>query len=208
MYWAIAFLTYYLGPVSFQGLTTGGLVFVVACLSVFIISYVISLNVRSEVVLFDWSGSVVFYKLFKFSAVMAVIGSGLMILDRLINGAASFDVIVNEMYRVREEYSKNTSLLTTVSVVPYSFKWVLFSCLFFALKERIKIRKFFIFSVLFVVASDLLNMFFSANRGAIYEYFFYIIFYFIFVRRYSALRFFSLNRYTLLLFVLIICSFS
>jgi hypothetical protein len=208
LFWLISFSTYYFGPVSYQGLSFYGFSFIIGCLFLFFLSYVVALNIKFDYQIRDWTSSKSFLRLLKFSGVMVFLGSSLLIIDRMVYGSSDLGVVLNEMYRVRSEFSKSTTFLTTLSVIPYSFKLVFVSCLFYAVGNGIKLSKAIIFSFFFMVAVDILNMFFSANRGAIYEYFFFILYYLVLVKKYNLKDFIVINKVSVTLVVLSLVAFS
>jgi oligosaccharide repeat unit polymerase len=102
--------------------------------------------------------------------------------DRLMSGAGSVAKTINETEFVREEYAETTTLLTTLSVIPYSFSLAGLALYFYACALRCKLSGITHGCALGGLILLCFNAFLSASRGNFFWVLTYIAFYFLFVK--------------------------
>lgn len=188
-FWVISFAAYYFGPFVYRGLSFGTIFYIGFVFLVFTFLYNLGLHSGGG----KWRVKSYNY-LLNASGILVAIGALLMLYDRQSTGSGNLDAVLNEMYNVRELYSKNTSFLTTIAVVPYSFKTVFIATLFYSVINKIKLTKIALVCLVILVVCDLANMVLSANRGMLYWYFCYFLFYLLFVRGLHPLSLISFNK--------------
>ena len=211
-YWGLAYLLYNFGKYNTPPISIESHIFVLAYLAIFAVSYRYGLRIKKEPhprcqIMSDRSTQ----RILGFSSWMLFLGTLIFLYDKLSSGASSPDLVLNELYSIREEHLENTTFLTTLAVVPQSFKSVAISAYFYALWRGIHIPKSIHIVIIATVLLEIANMVLSASRGALFWTLSYVAFYLIYIQRINVFReMFSLNNLLIkaLLFVLIIAAYS
>ena len=189
LYWPIAYLLFHLGKYITPDLYFETHLFVIAYYLIFALFYMLGLKYTKEPPgkLFRTAG-IDEIKILKFSSMMSLIGTFLFVLDRISSGAGSFDMVQNEFSNIRNEHSDKTTYLTSLAVIPQSFKLIAIASYIYALYKDLKIQKYVHFAMLSVTFLELLNMILSANRGALFWILSYIFLYVIYIKRVNVFR--------------------
>ncbi len=116
---------------------------------------------------------------------ISCLGTLIFVYDRISSGAGSFEVVQNDLSSIRDNMSVHVTILTTLSVLPQSFKLVAFASYFYCLMRKLKISLTTHLAMTLIVVAELLNMILSANRGALFWLISFAIFYLVMCARIS-----------------------
>lgn len=147
----------------------------------------------------------------KWTSLFAFMGTLLFVFDRINSGAGSLDLVANEMANLREDFAKNTTWLTTIAVIPQSFRLLAFASYFFCLLKDVKIPKLNHLMIFGIIVLDIINMVLTASRGTLFWTITYLFFYLVFCKRLSLVNLILSKKYliyNIIIFVAIVLSFS
>lgn len=186
-YWAVGGIAFIAGPFRTPALEWSTWFYLVAAASSFVISYGIVVHGeqthRGERDRERCSKTLV--RALLWTTGLTLIGSAIMVSDRLASGAGSFEKSLSETAEVREYYSYNTTWRTTIAVLPASFKIVALALYLFVSARHRPIPFQATLMMMAVVGLDLFNMVLMTNRGALFLLVMYVPFYVLFVKRRS-----------------------
>lgn len=114
---------------------------------------------------------------------LALIGNFLLFIDKYRVGALSLNSFINNMFEFNEELSNKHTIITTIGIVPQSFRLSTIGVYFYANIMQINIKRKSSLKLILIVILDMIIMVFSANRGGIFFYLSYFIFYIIYRQR-------------------------
>lgn len=195
-YWVVAYFAFNFGPFVTPELDVYTHIYIVLYMATFAIAYRLGLRMTSHSVrpCFGIDDAIAI-KLLKRTSWLTFIGTLIFIYDRLTSGAGSFSVVQNELSSVRDDYAGRVTFLTTLAVIPQSFRLVTFATYFYANWRKLQIPKIVHFLVFLTIFLELINMVLSANRGSLFWILSYAIFYFIFCVKINIFSiFFSLRN--------------
>lgn len=183
-YWIVAYIAFNFGPFVTPVLDVSTHIYIVLYMVVFAIAYRLGLRVISHSVR-PCSGidDELAIKLLKRTSWLTFIGTLIFIYDRLSSGAGSFSAVQNELSNVRDDYAGRVTILTTLAVIPQSFRIVTFAAYFYGNWRKLNIPKIVHLLIFLTILLELINMVLSANRGSLFWILSYVIFYFIFCVR-------------------------
>jgi hypothetical protein len=193
LFWFLSLFLYYFGIYEYKGISPYGLIYVLFSLLNFIIFYNFALHLKLKKTFSNIDINKV-TKIASYMGASTLIGVFLFVLDKARLGSELIFILQTELYNAREFLEGKLTYLTTIGVLFYSFKSVFFITIFFLAKQNIKISKVTKGMLVIVLILDLVNMYFSANRGMLYSYFAYFIFYLVYVRNYKFKSFFKINK--------------
>lgn len=187
-YWVVAYGLFNFGSFVTPNIDIWTHIFIGAYMALFSIAYRVALRKSRKIINPSNGGDArVAIRLLRQASVLTFIGSLIFIYDRLASGAGSFAAVQTELYSVREELVEKVTILTTLAVIPQSFRIVAFAAYFYCLLKKLRIGVTTHILMSGVVALELLNMTLSANRGSLFWLMSYAVFYFIFVAKRSAM---------------------
>lgn len=182
LFWALAFVAYQFGPIINIDLSWQTYVYLLCAYGGVILGYRLALG-RTRVLqatpgqeerkrarwLLEWT------------APLSALGTAGLVLDRLLSGAGSVERTLFETQTVREVENQATTVLTTVSVAPYSFWLVTLACYFYCRVAGVRIGKVTASLVYLQLALVAFNAFLSANRGVYFWISTYWLFFILFL---------------------------
>lgn len=183
-YWAVAYLAFHFGPFVTPSLQVSSHIYFWLFVFLFAFFYRVGLRYkRFPAVAAVSTDDALALKLLGPACWLTFAGTFLFIYDRLSSGAGSLAVVQNELYSVRSEYAGRVTVLTTLAVIPQSFKLVAFAAYFYCGLRQLKISRSSHAAIFLTIALELINMVLSANRGALYWLVSYGLFYLVFCLR-------------------------
>lgn len=204
-YWIVAYIAFNFGPFVTPILDASTHIYIMLYMVVFAISYRLGLK-KSNFPVRSCSGAddALAIKLLKRTTWLAFIGTLIFIYDKLSSGAGSFSAVQNELSSIRGDNSEKVTFLTTLAVIPQSFKIVAIAIYFYSNWRKLKIPKTAHLLISLMILLELVNMVLSANRGSLFWILSYAIFYFIFCSRVNIIsEIFSLKNIRIKLFLLV-----
>lgn len=210
LYWASSYFMFHFGVFTTLDLNWYTHFYFVAALMIFAISYKGGLNSDSENYRVRYRADPShLLALLKTSTWLTLLGTCLFVYDRVSSGAGSVELIQNDLANVREEFSTKTTMITTLAVIPQSFRILAFASYFYCLMNRIIIPKNIHFALYCTAILEIANMALTANRGALLWLFTYIMFYVVFCAKVNILsEIFNVRDIGKKLFIVIFCVFS
>jgi len=210
-YWALAYTAFHFGPFETPSISTQTHVFFLLSIALFVIGYRRGIGTNLDRVQ-EWyrvAEVVSAEKLARPAIWLMFIGTSLLVFDRLISGAGSVELVRTQMANLRQDYVDNTTILTTLAVIPQSFYLVALASYFYCLKSLVVLPLRIHMLVVLALCIEIFNMVLSANRGALLWIATYALFYAFFCARLSITRdiFAKRNALKLAVFVLF-CSVS
>jgi oligosaccharide repeat unit polymerase len=205
-YWLAAYFQFNFGKYVTPSISLETHFFVISYFLIFTFFYKIGIRYRREPK-FNYAGTddKIALKILKISSWLLFIGTLLYVYDRLSSGAGSFDIVQNELSSVRGGMSDETTLITTIAVIPQSFKLVAIASYFFSIERNLRIPKYVHIILISTVMLEIVNMILSANRGALFWIISYVFFYLIYIKRRNILSDIFSNKY-LIAKILLICT--
>ncbi len=185
-YWIFFFAVYHIGIVIRQPLHLNTYFYFITGFLVFIIGYhiatcgVVNVRVRHD----PNRAQLTDRRARRYATVLlpvALLGGGIAVVDKLVSGAGSFTRTLEET-EIAREYMGQTSLLTTVSVIPSMAMYIALACYFRAIGSRIRVPLMVSLLAAGVLGLLLVNSFLSVNRGQFFWVFSYLLYYAFFVK--------------------------
>lgn len=185
-YWIFFFTVYHIGIVIRPPLHANTYFYFLSGLLAFILGYhiatcrVVGARVHHDpygVQVTDWRAR-------RYATVLlpiALLGGGIAVVDKLVSGAGSFSRTLEET-EIAREYMGQTSLLTTVSVIPSMAMYIALACYFRAIGSRTRVPLMVSLMAAGVLGLLLVNSFLSVNRGQFFWVFSYLLYYAFFVK--------------------------
>jgi oligosaccharide repeat unit polymerase len=121
-------------------------------------------------------------ELLQWSAPVSCLGTAGLVLDRLLSGAGSVAKTLLETETVRDFEMNRTTLLTTLSVAPYSVSFVALACFFYCKASGVRVSNVTAWAVYLQLVLVLFNAFLGANRGVFFWIATYGVFFVAFAR--------------------------
>lgn len=202
LYWMIAYFLFNFGVFKTPEIEIETHIYFIAYLALFSIAYYIGLRKPRKYLesnFLDSYHDAKTIKILRYSSFLFFIGALLYLYDRLSSGAGSLELVQEELYNIRGEYSKNTSLITTLGVIPFSAKIICFGVLFYRRYKNFSIPLSAQFFIAFGIFSELYNMVLGANRGALLFYIYYLAFFIFFVTGFELKEIFTKKKSVLYL---------
>lgn len=190
IYWLSSIFLYEFGPFNTPDISISTILYILLCIFLFSYAYGKKINVNNYSYKKLIISRPVLLKLKKhlnYFIFFSMIGNVLFVIDKYITGAGSIDLVINEFQYIREDYVKNTSILTTIAVIPQSLRLCAIGLWFYFRYLNIKISKINNIMIILSFLFELFNMVISANRGSLYWDIMLFVFYLIFIQRYKAL---------------------
>ncbi len=113
---------------------------------------------------------------------LALQGEILFLLDKYRVGALNLTYLLTNMLEFNEKLADRSTILTTIGVIPQSFRMSAIGLYLYGSLNGIKYSRSIKVGFVSIIILDILLMIFSANRGAIFFYLGYFLFYFIYLR--------------------------
>lgn len=186
LYWIISFILYDFGPFVNTELDLNTYLYLGLCFLLFAAFY------RNGLKSSHWNSSTtcesdvtVTFNILRWSSFLTLIGTILLLVDRIQSGSGSLDLVLNRLEDVREYYVNKTTILTAIAVVPQSFRLVAFSSYFYCLKNKILVPKKIHLCMFATISCELYNMILAANRGILFWLTTYWLFYLFFCKQVS-----------------------
>ncbi len=206
-YWSIAYIAFNFGPFNTPTLRVETHIYIVLYMAIFALTYRLGLKKTSNKPIRVFSGvdDALAIKLLKWASWLAFVGTLIFIYDRLASGAGDLEAVQNELFNIREDYAGKVTFLTTLAVIPQSFRIVAIAAYFYCNLRKLQIQKtvhLLIFSTIFL---ELVNMVLSANRGSVFWIISYAIFYVIFCARVNLVSAIFSLRYIFIKFLMLVC---
>ncbi|MRR30906.1 oligosaccharide repeat unit polymerase, partial [bacterium] len=183
VFWAIAFAMYEIGPLVNPRLAPETYAYLLSAVGALVVGYLLAVKTKNQVrasqsrretrraqVLVRWTAPV------------SAIGTAGLVLDRLLSGAGSVSKTIFETQSVRDFEAQNTTIITTISVAPYSLSFVAIACFFYCKGAHVQISRVTTWSIYTQIALVAFNAFLTANRGSFFWIATYWLFYWLFVR--------------------------
>lgn len=212
LYWIFSFIAYEFGPFINPSLSNYTYLYFFSMFGLFIIMYWIGINTRRMVLVKPSSiVSSLPLKILNISIQCVFIGTLLLVVDRIWSGAGSFDLVVNEMSKIRSLYADNTTWITTIAVLPQSLRTIAFAAYFYCLTNGTLIKRKIHILMLGIILLDIINMMLTASRGILFWNTTYLFFYLVFCKRLSLLRIVFSTKYKsakLIFIIAMILTFS
>ena len=168
-YWVTSLLFYEFGPLVNPRLRPQTYLYLAVSLAVFLVGYHLALHRKRESNVLVLRGEIRrAVRWVQWTSVFALIGELGLVADRLLSGAGSISRSLYETEYVRTEFVRNTTWLTTISVLPYALSLISIAGYFYCLGTRQRVSRW-VHAVIFLqMALDVLNAFLSVNRGPVY----------------------------------------
>jgi len=213
-YWVSTFILRIIGPYYHNRLETKTYIYLFLCMFLFVFFYFN--NVKNTFRLFKNPHKyqvIKAYNWLKWTALFSLIGESGFIIDRLITGAGSISKTLYETEYVRAYYNQNTSILTTISVIPQSLLFIALTTYFYCISYRLKIKKWIHICIILQLLLIVFNSFLMTDRGSIFWILTYLAFYVFFVRGASIKKFLIARDYLIIRTILsvgiaILCIYS
>jgi hypothetical protein len=184
LYWLVSFIAYEFGPFIYPTLSICTYVYFFAMLAGFIIAYGFGLIAMSvSVAKRTTVNNPLPLKILDVASLFAFIGTLLFVVDRFASGAGSFDLVLNEMSKIRDEYAANTTWITTIAVLPQSLRLTAFAAYFYCLMNHASIKRKTHVMIFGILLLDTINMILTASRGILFWNITYLLFYLLFCKR-------------------------
>ncbi len=174
-YWLLAYCLFNFGPFITPEITAGTHIYVLVCLSMFVVAYKFGLGSKLKVCyrLMDLNinyhrENLLALNVLKQTSWLLFIGSVIFVFDRFNSGAGSFELVKNELANLRSDYSDKTTFLTTIGVFPQSFRIVAFSSYFYCIAKKLQIPNLVHALFFSIVVLEIVNMIISAHRGPLF----------------------------------------
>jgi oligosaccharide repeat unit polymerase len=185
-YWVSTFLLYHFGPLVNPPLDGATYIYLAVGFTAFVVAYRVGVGdvgrrappdlsrlIRNEV------PALRMLQVFVFLGMLGCLG---FVVDRIMSGAGSVTKTLHETEFVRGEYAEGTTLLTTFSVIPYSFSLVGLAMYFYACALRCKLSNITHGCVAVLFFLLCFNSFLSVSRGNFFWVLTYFAFHFLFVK--------------------------
>lgn len=176
-YWVLSYFLFLFGPFMTPQIGPWTHLYVGTCLLLFLFVYMaISTSAkRNHVEEVEQRVSIqLAYKTLRSTAPIYAFGALLMTVDKIFFATSLETVLYSE--NAREIANENITFLTTISVIPYSFKLVALASYFYLMRYVSVSRRCHAY-VGFAILMELLNMVFTGNRGAVFYLLYYMLFY-------------------------------
>jgi len=210
LYWIFSAMVFQFGPFINNSLDISTYFYLMSMFFLFIFSYNIGLKCTRSCRTHK-SEFIAPLSILKWTSLFAFMGTLLFVFDRINSGAGSLNLVANEMANLREDFAKNTTWLTTIAVIPQSFRLLAFASYFFCLLKNVKIPKLNHLMIFGIIALDIINMVLSANRGTLFWTMTYLFFYLVFCKRLSLVNLILSKKYlvyNVIIYVAVIMSLS
>jgi oligosaccharide repeat unit polymerase len=203
-YWIIAYLILNFGPFITPELSFFTHVYVVLYILIFAISYRLGLKIwKFSDHPCDEIDDKLALKILSKVGLLSLIGTILFVYDRITAGAGSFDAVQNELSKVRGDSAERITFLTTLAVIPQSFRMVAFATYFYCMLRRLSVSINIHLTFFLMIMLELTNMVLSANRGSLFWIISYGLFFVIFCLKINIFSdFFSLKYLKIRFFIL------
>lgn len=206
-YWMITFLLYEFGPIINPQLNAFTYFYFFLSMTLFVLGYKKSLNFQRCFPIElsnDWLKVINGYsrRWLRFLAPVAFMGALGFPLDRIMSGAGSFSKTLYETQYVREDQIP-TTFLTTLSVIPYSFAFIVIALYFYCHMMRWKVSRFSSFCFWGILGMLCLNAFLSTNRGNFFWVVMYLLFWLYFVQGESLTSWTVIRKHRTLKYVIL-----
>lgn len=197
-FWICSYLIYHFGPFVNAGLNIETHIYFITALTIFIIAYKISLGNSFQLPnKFTGIDNITAINALHKTIWWSFLGTALLIIDRITSGAGSIEVFQNDLENLRQDYANKTTFITTLGVIPQSFKIITFSSYFYCISNKIKVTKLTHIIIILIMSLEIINMVLSANRGSLFFFSTYLLFFAFFCLRINLIKIFLSKKYRL-----------